>query len=806
MTRGVRKGERIDDRFEVIECVGEGAFSIVFKARDIYLDEFVAIKLFRDQIEPDIPWREASSLGLLRAPGVVKLIEEGRHEGCEFLVLEYVDGTPFPGASGPCSWSSLVPLIERLLETLTQVHQQGIIHRDIKPGNVLVTQRGDVKLLDFNLSYNHSLQWQTTQHAAFYGTLSYVAPEQIRNGPTTVRTDLYAVGVMLFEALTGELPFQGESYQQQIRSILMSKPPDLMSLCPDLAPEIGALVTQLISREPEARPESARAVIKAIQCEGTEYIEPGLQAWLTAMRRVRRGSSSEVMSTRDLLSLFRGPERIFHLRSQPAKILHACTQGRVDAMHMELARWVRLGLATWQDGELVVTAESVAHLQAGFGREDISVEGERLNEASHRQLAMSMRLDDPMRLFHWSRAGEREIFLNETLATARALDQRGAIVLAIACLREGLRVANKAPKLHRSCRVLLIQWAKIALSTSSPREIERVLHALTRTIEICEEDEFVSLAEFLRRARRASMKFGKKHVDALDELDPFDDDELELRRAMYQIRALWSQPLGEAEAKLEEIAVWARQSPLSEVKACLLGWRGILLVRQARFQEAAAFHARAARLHPRRSAVIAAMLNSASAHIDGLNYEAAIPIAEEARDLARSCHHHVNEAMALYLIRAARYRSLQELSLDPDLIQATSQLDAPSIEGLLNLLEAAIAWRSGQPGREFANRARHIWLQTGNQWGEMLAAALELLTSEKTAEASIVMEIVVQVKKCPMPRVALQVVGLLLLGAPHQREHILSSIDPVTLAEQVPREQWSSRLEVISLDEALSAL
>ena len=915
---GICIGDQIGGRFELLERVGEGAFSIVFKARDVYLNEHVAVKIFHEQVEPNIPWREASALSLLNAPGTTTLIEEGSHAGFDYLVIDYIEGKPFPGIKHPCPWSALAPLLERLLETLAHVHQQGIVHRDIKPENVLVKSNGEVKLLDFNLSYNHRIQWKSLQRAAFYGTIAYIAPEQIRNGPTTARTDLYAVGVMIFEALTGELPFKGESYQHQIRNILMGSRPDLLTRCPELSPEIVALVMRLIARDPAHRPTSARAVIRVLQndlgvassqdgffplidkhaaacsaalraaragCsfdiigepesgkslvlasierslqttsglkvlrlegavslteptkkpldvllyDNADRAAPENQAILSTLRdsgccviRTMRTTSAKERETqkieyvcldrvpaRSLELLFKGPERVFHLKSQPAHILFARTGGLYGRVQTEIMSWVRLGLASWEGSALIITTESVAHLQAGFGRNELPPSSTAQQHKStgvshdmHRSQAQSLPLDDPMRIFHWSLFMEREQFLTEIATTAHALDERGFIKLAIACLREGVRVANKTPRLNGACKTLLIQWIKIALSTTTPREIETVLHALTRTPGAFDDSEYVALTKFLRQARHASIKFGHECANALAALKPFEEEELELRRAMYRIRVSWSRPQKEVESVLEEIGAWVRESSLPEARASLIGWRGILKVRQGQFNEAAELHMQAAGLHRRRSAVISSMLNSASAHLDGLSYEAAARIAKRAKGLALMCRHQMYEARADYLTRAARYRLGQTLDPDPDILYAAVRLNAPWLEGLVYFLEAVIAWRQNIPAFELAAHARRLWLSTGNRWGELLAAALEVMTSEETINASVIVELAIRARSCPLHRISVQVLGMLLLSAPSLREQILRELDPLQLIDKIPRRHWYSRLEVMSIAEVLDA-
>ena len=191
-------------RYRLGSQLGAGGFGNVWQAEDLLHGEQVAIKMFQSEsFDPARVRREIAALRLLRLPGVVRLLDEGVHDGSAFFVMELVDGTPFPGDGTPRTWGGIAPIVRDLLEVLASVHAHGIVHRDLKPSNVLVTPTGQVMVVDFGVAVGMALGSKMTKEGCLVGTPAYLAPEQLWGAAVGTWTDLYSVGLMIYEALSG---------------------------------------------------------------------------------------------------------------------------------------------------------------------------------------------------------------------------------------------------------------------------------------------------------------------------------------------------------------------------------------------------------------------------------------------------------------------------------------------------------------------------------------------------------------------------------------------------------------------------
>lgn len=248
----------VGGRYDLRELLGSGGAGTVYAAHDRVTGETVAVKLLESALTTADQARfrrEVMALRLLRVRGVVRMIDDGVHRGRPFIVMEKIDGQPFPG-DGPRSWSAIGPICRETLEVLSHVHAYGVVHRDIKPSNVMVDSSGRPTLLDFGLA-RRLHDSSVTSSNAVVGSPAYLAPEQIRNGPLTPQTDLYAFGVMLFEALAGQRPHHGSDWPSIVRAKLMRAPRPLQELAPDVPPHVASTIERLLRRDPDERPSSA---------------------------------------------------------------------------------------------------------------------------------------------------------------------------------------------------------------------------------------------------------------------------------------------------------------------------------------------------------------------------------------------------------------------------------------------------------------------------------------------------------------------------------------------------------------------
>lgn len=267
---GSKKAEHFDrciaNRYVLRQAIGRGGHGEVWEAEDTLTQSFVAVKLLKHDggLEPARVRREVSALRLLRIPGVVQMLDEGVDQGQPFLVMERISGAPFPGHDKK-NWQNIAATTIALFETLARVHSAGVVHRDVKPGNVLVDEMGRPTLLDFGLSLGPSLAQGLTSDGHILGTPDYLAPEQIVGETITPATDLYAVGVMLYEALSGRLPHETDDFQTLMRMRLTESPARLWDIAPDVPPSVADTIDSLLLRAANERPRSADEVLDRLQ-------------------------------------------------------------------------------------------------------------------------------------------------------------------------------------------------------------------------------------------------------------------------------------------------------------------------------------------------------------------------------------------------------------------------------------------------------------------------------------------------------------------------------------------------------------
>ena len=215
----IQIGKLFAGRYRILKSIGRGGMADVYLAKDLILDnEEVAIKVLRtnyqtDQIAIARFQREARAMAELNHPNIVSIRDIGEEDGQQFLVMEYVDGSDLKKHiqdNAPLSNNEVVRIMEEVLSAMTLAHQKGIVHRDLKPQNILLTKEGQVKVTDFGIAVAFA-ETSLTQTNSMLGSVHYLSPEQARGSKATVQSDIYAMGIMLFEMLTGHIPYDGDS-------------------------------------------------------------------------------------------------------------------------------------------------------------------------------------------------------------------------------------------------------------------------------------------------------------------------------------------------------------------------------------------------------------------------------------------------------------------------------------------------------------------------------------------------------------------------------------------------------------------
>jgi tetratricopeptide (TPR) repeat protein/TolB-like protein len=273
----LRPGERLGP-YVVHEMLGAGAVGEVWRATDERLNRDVAIKLLLPHLSDD-PERtrrfaeEARTAGSLNHPNILSVHDVGDHGGVPFIVSECVDGESLRQhlTRGPLSVERSLAVALQIARGLAAAHSRGIIHRDLKPDNVFLRKDGGVKILDFGLaklktdeSGTRSGQAGTTV-STIAGTAGYIGPEQIAGREADVRSDLFALGVTMFEMLSGERPFKGRSTIETLNATLTLEPTDVRAACPAVPPALARIVMQLLAKAPESRCQSADEVVRELE-------------------------------------------------------------------------------------------------------------------------------------------------------------------------------------------------------------------------------------------------------------------------------------------------------------------------------------------------------------------------------------------------------------------------------------------------------------------------------------------------------------------------------------------------------------
>jgi serine/threonine-protein kinase len=291
-------GEVLSDRYEVEELVGTGGMSSVFRAHDRLLDRKVALKVLHQQYSEDEEYierfrREARAVAALSHPNIVTVIDRGEHDGRQFIVFEYIDGENLKALiqrRGPAPVPTALELAMQIARGLSFAHQQGLVHRDVKPQNILLNGDGQAKVTDFGIARSLDVQHGMTQTGTVLGTSDYIAPEQAQGQRVDEHTDVYSLGVVLYEMLTNEVPFPGENFVAVAMRHINEEPPPIRDKRPDVSPRLEAAVQRAMAKRPEDRFQTMADFCRELEADlaeaqGATMVAPALPGRAHAPRR-----------------------------------------------------------------------------------------------------------------------------------------------------------------------------------------------------------------------------------------------------------------------------------------------------------------------------------------------------------------------------------------------------------------------------------------------------------------------------------------------------------------------------------------
>src|SRR6266508_3840845 len=260
-------GEVIADRYELEKLVGTGGMSNVYCARDRLLERKVALKVLHPHYTEDEEYvarfrHEARAVAQLSHPHIVTVIDRGEEDGQQFIVFEYVDGENLKQLverTGPLPARRAVELALEVADALAFAHEHGLVHRDVKPQNVLLTPDGAAKVTDFGIARSLDVEHGVTQTGTVLGTSNYIAPEQASGDRAGPQSDVYSLGVVLFQLLTGRVPFDGENFVTVAMKHINEPAPSVTARRRDVPPRLAAAVSRALAKDPRDRFDSMDA-------------------------------------------------------------------------------------------------------------------------------------------------------------------------------------------------------------------------------------------------------------------------------------------------------------------------------------------------------------------------------------------------------------------------------------------------------------------------------------------------------------------------------------------------------------------
>jgi serine/threonine protein kinase len=664
-------GRIIGARWRLGRVVGVGGAAAVYEATDTETGRLAALKLMRglpaDRL--DAVRREIAFLRWLRLPGVVQLLDDGTEGDDMFVVMELVDGTPFPGVNRPSSWNTVKPATMALLEIVSGIHASGVIHCDLKPANVLVRPDGSVVVLDLGISEER--QSALAPRRALYagGTPVYAPPEQLRGGTPNPRWDIHAIGVMVAESLQNDRPRNAAQRSRRSNAT---------------PPNVRRLIRRWSSPTSSLRPRDACDALRSLV--PAKSTAPRIQSWTESELRER----------------FAGPDLLLHLREDAAAELLRRTNGTPAAVEREIQSWVRSGLAREENGLIRVERQALERL--ALLRE--SLERSQFSPGNRLKFALAIAL----------RAGSSRDAVRLARRVANRCIDEGRPSAALAALFEGAAAASSANN-RRMEATVLCELAAAAIRSGIMAELDRTLLRIQRAS--CRSETVV----VLETAIRAAMHFqAGRPADALREATPHCQFEGDVRATAvaWGVRLAAARTMGALEERraLRQLRFWLRRHPLKDGRRMLASAEGWHAFAGGCFRAAVTAHLRAADAASDPQSELRCILDAAYSAVD-CDVDLADSLASQGIVHAARLRNALHEARAIHVNRMALLRRGLSVSADRGFVEAVLRLGTPSLSAMVPLTEAAIAWRRGD-----AEDARSLAMDAATGWGSAPGAAI----------------------------------------------------------------------------------
>lgn len=261
----IAKGQKINDRYQIVRTIGEGGMANVYLAHDLILDRDVAVKVLRGDLANDEKFvrrfqREAISSSSLTHPNIVGMYDVGEDDGNYFIVMEYIEGKTLKSLikrRGALTLSEVIDIMLQLTSAISCAHDSYIIHRDIKPQNVLILDDGTVKITDFGIAMALNSN-ELTQTNSVMGSVHYLPPEQANGTGSTIKSDIYSLGILMYELLTGKVPFKGDNAVEIAIKQMKDPVPSVCELNPEIPQSIENVILKACAKNPKNRYENVR--------------------------------------------------------------------------------------------------------------------------------------------------------------------------------------------------------------------------------------------------------------------------------------------------------------------------------------------------------------------------------------------------------------------------------------------------------------------------------------------------------------------------------------------------------------------